>query len=69
MPVVTHTGEVVPLERLAEVTTTWGPGAINSEDARLVAHVAFSPSGVAGDLETVEAVMDSLRNGAGQRAT
>ena len=51
----------MPLERLAHVTTTWGPGAINSEDARLVAHVAFSPSGVSGDLETVESVMDSLR--------
>ena len=62
VPVVTHTGDVVPLERLAHVATTWGPGAINSEDARLVAHVAFSPSGGAGDLETVEAVMDSLRS-------
>ncbi|MFH1921608.1 MAG: efflux RND transporter permease subunit, partial [Planctomycetota bacterium] len=62
VPVVTHTGDVVPLERLAQVTTTWGPGAINSEDARLVAHVSFSPSGAAGDLETVEAVMDSLRS-------
>ena len=61
VPVVTHSGDVVPLERLAKVTTTWGPGAINSEDARLVAHVSFSPSGAAGDLETVEAVMDSLR--------
>lgn len=60
--VVTHTGEVVPLERLAQVTTTWGPGAINSEDARLVAHVSFSPSGGVGDLETVEAVMASLRS-------
>ena len=60
--VVTHSGDVVPLERLAKVTTTWGPGAINSEDARLVAHVAFSPSGAAGDLETVEAVMASLRS-------
>tara|TARA_R110002126_G_scaffold198830_3_gene346413 strand:- start:492 stop:1694 length:1203 start_codon:yes stop_codon:yes gene_type:complete len=59
--VVTHGGDVVPLERLADVTTTWGPGAINSEDARLVAHVAFSPSGASGDLETVEAVMNSLR--------
>ena len=59
--VVTHSGEVVPLDRLARVTTTWGPGAINSEDARLVAHVAFSPSGAAGDIETVEAVMKSLR--------
>ncbi len=59
--VVTATGEVVPLKRLAHVTTTWGPGAINSEDARLVANVAFSPSGAAGDLETVSAVMDSLR--------
>ena len=60
IPVVTPTGEVVPLERLARVATTWGPGAINSEDARLVAHVAFSPSGAAGDLETVEEVMASL---------
>lgn len=59
--VVTHTSDVVPLNRLAQVTTTWGPGAINSEDARLVAHVSFSPSGGAGDLETVAAVMDSLR--------
>ncbi len=62
VPVVTHAGDVVPLERLAQVATTWGPGAINSEDARLVAHVSFSPSGGAGDLETVEAVMNSLRS-------
>ena len=60
--VVTHAGEVVPLDRLATMTTTWGPGAINSEDARLVAHVAFSPSGIAGDLETVDAVINSLRS-------
>ncbi|MHC4398938.1 MAG: efflux RND transporter permease subunit [Planctomycetota bacterium] len=60
VPVVTHTGDVVPLERLAQVATTWGPGAINSEDARLVAHVSFSPSGGAGDLETVDAVITSL---------
>jgi len=61
IPVVTHTNEVVPLADLADVTTTWGPGAINSEDARLVAHVSFSPQGAAGDLETVESVMTSLR--------
>ena len=60
VPVVTQTGEVVPLERLASVATTWGPGTISSEDSRLVAHVMFSPSGGAGDLETVEAVMNSL---------
>ena len=60
-PVVTPVGEVVPLQRLAKVATTWGPGAINSEDARLVAHVSFAPSGGAGDLETVEAVTNSLR--------
>ncbi len=59
--VVAPTGEVVPLERLASVKMTWGPGAINSEDARLVAHVSFSPAGGVGDLETVEAVMASLR--------
>jgi len=60
--VVTHTGEVTPLGRLAKLKMTWGPGAINSEDARLVAHVSFSPTGNAGDLETVEVVMDSLRS-------
>ena len=60
VPVVTPMGEVIPLRRIAHVSTSWGPGAINSEDARLVAHVAFSPAG-AGDLETVESVMDSLR--------
>ena len=59
--VVTHEGDVVPLGRLAKVSTTWGPGAINSEDARLVAHVSFSPSGMAGDLETVDQVMTFLR--------
>ena len=62
LPVVTHSGEVVPLSLLANMTTTWGPGVINSEDARLVAHVSFSPSGTLGDLETVEAVETSLRN-------
>lgn len=61
VPVVTHTEEVVPLARLAQVETAWGPGAINSEDSRLVAHVMFSPNGSAGDLETVASVMDSLR--------
>jgi len=60
VPVVTEMGDVVPLERLAEVATTWGPGMISSEDSRLVAHVMFSPSGGAGDLETVESVMESL---------
>ncbi|QDT32230.1 efflux RND transporter permease subunit [Thalassoglobus polymorphus] len=61
IPVVTQTSEVVPLGDLATVKTTWGPGAISSEDARLVAHVSFSPQGSAGDLETVNAVMASLR--------
>jgi Cu(I)/Ag(I) efflux system membrane protein CusA/SilA len=61
LPVVTETGEVVPLEVLAKMKTTWGPGMISSEDARLVAHVAFAPSGMAGDLETVQAVEGHLR--------
>jgi Cu(I)/Ag(I) efflux system membrane protein CusA/SilA len=60
VPIVTETGEVVPLQRLASVRTTWGPGMISSEDSRLVAHVMFSPSGRAGDLETVESVMSDL---------
>jgi Cu(I)/Ag(I) efflux system membrane protein CusA/SilA len=61
LPVVTESGEVVPLSRLAKMNTTWGPGMISSEDARLVAHIAFSPSGITGDLETVEAVNEQLR--------
>ena len=60
LPVVSHSGEVVPLQMLAKMKTTWGPGVINSEDARLVAHVSFSPSGAVGDLETVQAVEDAL---------
>ena len=61
LPVVTHSGEIIPLSLLAEMKTTWGPGVINSEDARLVAHVSFSPSGQEGALETVNAVESSLR--------
>ncbi len=60
IPVVTHTGEVVPLSNLSDMQMVWGPGQINSEDARLVAHVSFSPSGSLGDLETVRAVERSL---------
>lgn len=61
-PVVTPGGQVVPLARLAAMSTTWGPGMISSENARLVAHVAFAPSGAAGDLETVRAVESSLHS-------
>ncbi|MGB0738701.1 MAG: efflux RND transporter permease subunit [Planctomycetaceae bacterium] len=61
LPVVTHSGEVVPLSALTDMKTTWGPGGIQSEDARLAAHVSFSPSGISGDLETVAAVEESLR--------
>lgn len=60
LPVVTESGEVVPLNVLAKMKTTWGPGMISSEDARLVAHIAFAPSGMAGDLETIEAVKAGL---------
>ncbi len=60
VPVVTEAGEVVPLEQLANVNSTWGPGMISSEDSRLVAHVMFTPSGIVGDLETVENVMGAL---------
>lgn len=61
LPVVTQSGEIIPLSLLAEMKTTWGPGVINSEDARLVAYVSFSPSGQAGALETVGTVENSLR--------
>ena len=46
IPVVTSTGNVVPLSRLADVTTTWGPGVISSEDSRLVTHELFRPCGL-----------------------
>ena len=61
LPVVTHSGAVVPLEELAKLETTWGPGAINSENARLVAHVAFMTSALKGDLESVSAIEEQLR--------
>lgn len=61
LPVVTHSGAVVPLEKLATLETTWGPGAINSENGRLVAHVSFMTNGAAGDLESVEAIEAQLR--------
>lgn len=60
LPVVTRSGEVVPLDLLTTMKTTWGPGVINSEDARLVAHVSFTPSGMAGDLETATQVQQAL---------
>jgi Cu(I)/Ag(I) efflux system membrane protein CusA/SilA len=62
LPVVTGSGAVVPLQELASLETTWGPGAINSENARLVAHVSFMVNGVAGDLESVAAIEQLLRN-------
>ncbi len=61
LPVVTHSGEVVPLSVLADMRTTWGPGVISSEGARLVAHVSFSPAGQMGDLETIASVEQALR--------
>ncbi|MDG2384584.1 MAG: efflux RND transporter permease subunit [Pirellulaceae bacterium] len=61
LPIVTHSGEVVPLKVLAKMQTSWGPGVISSEDARLVAHISFSPSGATGDLETVRIVEKALR--------
>ncbi|MFH5802788.1 efflux RND transporter permease subunit [Alienimonas sp. DA493] len=64
LPVVSHDGETVPLSELATLTTTWGPGAISSENARLVAHVAFATNGAVGDLEAVAAIEESLRRAA-----
>ena len=61
LPVVTSSGAAVPLGELATLETTWGPGAINSENARLVAHVSFMTNGAAGDLESVSAIEEQLR--------
>ena len=60
IPIVTNTGDVVPLGRLASVTKRWGPATISSEDARLVAHVAFAPVEGAGPLEAVDQIMASM---------
>ena len=62
VPVVTPSGDMVPLERLLRSARLGGLGMINSEDSRLVAHVMFSPSGIKGDIETVDAAMKSLTN-------
>ena len=61
LPVVTQMGETIPLKVLASMKTLWGPAGISSENARLVAHVSFAPSGKKGAIETVESVMESLR--------
>ena len=68
IPVVTNTGDEVPLGRLASVRTVWGPSMVNSEDARLVAHVAFAPRAGMGPLETVERVMESLNEARAEKA-
>ena len=61
LPVVTGKGETVPLQALAKMKTLWGPAGIASENARLVAHVSFAPTGEVGAIATVEAVMASLK--------
>ena len=61
LPVVTSSGAVVPLGELAILQTAWGPGAINSENGRLVAHVSFATNGLAGDLESIEGIERELR--------
>lgn len=66
LPVVTQMGETIPLKVLAGMKTLWGPAGISSENARLVAHVSFAPSGKKGAIETVETVMNSLRNAQNQ---
>ena len=66
LPVVTPAGESIPLSTLAQMTTTWGPPEISSENARLVAYVMFSPSGMLGSLETATSVEQSLREAMAQ---
>lgn len=61
LPVITTSGPVVPLSQLASLELTWGPGAINSENGRLVAHVSFMPNGSRGDLESIAAIERQLR--------
>lgn len=65
LPVVTPEGSTIPLGEIARMETTWGPGVINSENARLVAHVSFMSNQKIGDLETVESVENQLRTAQG----
>lgn len=60
IPVVTNTGQVVPLGQLAHLKTTWGPAAINSENARLAATVSFEPLKNLSPFKVVESVISSL---------
>ena len=62
LPVVTSDSAVVPLGELAKLKTSWGPAAINSENARLVAHVAFSTKENLGILEAIAAIEKQLRD-------
>lgn len=61
LSVVTPAGSVVPLEQLVDLKTTWGPMSVNSEDARLVAHIAFMPSGQLGPVETASEILKFLQ--------
>ena len=61
LPIVTPDGLSIPLGEVADMQTTWGPGVINSENARLVAHVSFMPKQPFGALETVASVENQLR--------
>lgn len=62
IPVVTNTGQVVPLGQLASVKTTWGPASIGSENARLAANVSFAPKDNLDQLDVVASVMEALNN-------
>ncbi|MEM7457272.1 MAG: efflux RND transporter permease subunit [Planctomycetota bacterium] len=62
IPVVTDTGDVVTLDNLASIRSSMGPGVVNSEDARLVAHVAFAPNEGFGALEVVDSVERYIAN-------
>jgi Cu(I)/Ag(I) efflux system membrane protein CusA/SilA len=61
LPIVTPDGLSIPLGEVADMQTTWGPGVINSENARLVAHVSFMPKQEFGAIETVASVENQLR--------
>ena len=62
IPIVTGTGQVVPIGQLAKVTTTWGPSAISSENARLSANVSFAPQDNLDQLNVISRVMEALNN-------
>jgi len=59
--VPTSDGEHIPLERVADIEYERGPESIRSEDGYLTTYVMFASADEHGQVETVDAVRESIR--------